>query len=681
MQKNSTKDKPLTLALAGNPNCGKTTLFNSLTGSRQHCGNWPGVTVEKKEGKLKRKGFDIKVVDLPGIYSIGAHSQDEVIARDYILFEKPDVVVNIVDATNLERNLYLSVQLLEMGINVVMALNMFDESDAKKIKIDIEKFSKILQIPVIPTVATKGTGINELIEKCLQAVERKNKCPLKISYPRDLQRHVDEIESMIGRTGGLGKDFNTRWLAIKLMEEDKEIVHMLSLRGAQAAAEKAKGLGEQVLDDCGEDVQSIIAEYRYGYIARLLKEIVKFKENPAQRLSVSDKIDKVVTNKFLGIPIFLAIMYAVFTMTFRLGDPLVGWIEIFFEWFGSFVETGLERIASPQILSSLLVDGIIGGVGSVLVFIPNIFLLFIAISILEDSGYLARAAYIVDRFMHSLGLHGKSFIPLLMGFGCNVPAIMATRILDNRKDRLITTLINPLMSCSARLPVYVLFAGAFFPARQGLVVFSLYLLGIVLAIFVGLLLKKFVFKGHGSHFIMELPPYRVPTLKSTFIHVWERGSLFIRKAGSIILLVVILIWALSSLPVGVEYASRESILGRMGSFIAPVFAPTGFGSWEASVALLFGILAKEVVVGTLGVIYGVGEEGLGSVIANYWTPLAAYSFMIMTLLYIPCAAVIGTIKRETNSWGWTAFAILYTLALGWIVATIFYQVGSLLGFA
>jgi ferrous iron transport protein B len=372
-------------------------------------------------------------------------------------------------------------------------------------------------------------------------------------------------------------------------------------------------------------------------------------------------------------------MWAMFQFTFTLGEPLIGWTEALFAWFSEAIGTLLAVLGAGELLTSLVKDGIITGVGSVLVFIPPIFLLFFAISLLEDSGYMARAAYIVDRFMHSLGLHGKSFIPLLIGFGCNTPAIMATRTLENKSDRMITILINPLMSCAARLPVYVLFAGAFFGANQGMIIFSLYILGIVLAILMGVLFKRFLFKGETSHFVMELPPYRIPTLKSTLIHMWERGSAFIRKAGTIILAVVILVWVLASLPAGVEYASQESILGRIGSFVAPVFNPAGFGTWEAAAALIFGILAKEVVVGTLAVVYGIGEAGLSSVIAQYWTPLSAYAFMVMTLIYVPCVASIAAIKRETNSWGWMFFAVGYSLILGWLVAVLIYQIGKLLG--
>ncbi|WP_456072967.1 ferrous iron transport protein B [Desulfofundulus thermocisternus] len=431
----------------------------------------------------------------------------------------------------------------------------------------------------------------------------------------------------------------------------------------------------------GEEPEILLADQRYGFIGGLVKETVKRRTGVEQRLSLTDKIDRIVTNRYLGLPIFLFSMWAVFQFTFKLGDPMVGWIETFFKWLGEVVGKGLSAIGAPEIINSLIVDGIIGGVGAVLVFIPLIFLLFLAISFLEDSGYMARAAYIMDRFMHALGLHGKSFMPMLIGFGCNVPAILATRTLENKRDRLITILINPLMSCTARLPVYVLFAGAFFGARQGLVVFSIYLLGIVLAIIMGKVFQTFLFKGEAAPFVMELPPYRMPTLRGTLIHMWERGSAFLRKAGTIIFSVVILIWLLSVLPWGVEPGSKESLIGHLGAIFAPVFAPAGFGTWEAAAALIFGLLAKEVVVSTLGVIYGVGEEAesLIPIIQQHWTPLSAYAFMAMCLIYIPCAATIGAIKRETNSWKWTAFAIGYSLILGWLVAVIIYQGGRLLG--
>lgn len=546
--------------------------------------------------------------------------------------------------------------------------------------IDAAKLSELLGVPVVPTVATRNQGMKELVARSLEAAKIKDRRPLKIDYGKEMEAELAAIEQDLLSNPELAEKFAPRWLAVKVLEGDKGVLKELEkycdlermLARRDAAVERLESIW-------GEDIESLIADRRYGFIGGLTKKTVKRRKTTEERLSTTDKIDRIITNRYLGIPIFLLAMWAVFQFTFKAGAPLTGWMESFFEWLGGLTGTWLAGFGASKLLLSLAVDGVIGGVGSVLIFVPNIFLLFFAISLLEDSGYMARAAYIMDRFMHSLGLHGKSFIPLLIGFGCNVPAVMATRTLENKRDRLITILINPLMSCSARLPVYVLFAGAFFSAYQSLVIFSLYILGLVLAILMGVVFKRFLFTGETSHFVMELPPYRVPTLKSTFIHMWERGSSFIRKAGTIIFAAVILIWALSNLPAGVDYASQESMLGRIGSFIAPIFKPAGFGSWEASVALAFGILAKEVVVGTLGVIYGVEEAGLTEAIAQNWTPLSAYAFMVMTLIYIPCIATVGAIKRETNSWGWTAFAVGYSLVFGWVLAVLVYQIGRLLG--
>lgn len=674
------EETQLVMALAGNPNSGKTTIFNNLTGSHQHVGNWPGVTVEKKEGQFVHEGKVIRVVDLPGTYSLSAYSEDEAVARDYIIFERPDVVVNIVDATNLERNLYLTTHLLEMGANVVIALNMYDELKARQMKIDVARLSKLLNVPVVPTVGTRSQGMDELVDRVLQAAESGRQEPVKVNYGKEIEAELAAIEQEIRSIPKLSEKFAPRWLAVKVLEGDEGVLEWLSkypgLERLLARRDKAVNQLEGII---GDDIESLMADRRYGFIGGLAKEVVTRRQTAEERLSTSDKIDRIVTNRYLGIPLFLFAMWAMFQFTFTIGDFFIDWIEGFFELLGGVTGPWLESIGMSSLLSSLVVDGIIGGVGSVLVFIPHIFLLFFAISLLEDSGYMARAAYVMDRFMHTLGLHGKSFIPLLIGFGCNVPAIMATRTLESKKDRLITILINPLISCTARLPVYILFAGAFFSAHQGLVVFSLYLLGLVLAVLMGMLFKRFFFKGETSHFVMELPPYRVPTLKGTLIHMWERGSVFIRKAGTIIFAAVVLIWVLSNFPLGVEYASQESLLGRIGSFIAPIFAPAGFGHWEAAVALIFGILAKEVVVGTLGVVYSAEGIGLTEVITQYWTPLSAYAFMVMTLIYVPCIAVIGVIKRETNSWGWTAFAVGYSLVLGWLMAVLIYQVGMLVG--
>ncbi len=674
------EEAQLVVALAGNPNSGKTTVFNNLTGSRQHVGNWPGVTVEKKEGQFVFEGKVIRVIDLPGTYSLGAYSEDEAVARDYILFERPDVVINVVDATNLERNLYLTTHLLEMGANVVIALNMFDELKARQVDIDAPRLSDMLKVPVVPTVATRNKGMKELVAQALQAAEDGVKETLKINYGKEMETELAAMEEEISSNPGLSDNLSPRWLTVKLLEGDEGVLKWLNkYPGLERLLARRDEVVNQLEGIIGEDIESFVADRRYGFIGGLAKEVVTRRQTAEERLSTSDKIDRVVTNRYLGIPLFLLAMWVVFQFTFTVGDPLIGWIEDFFEFLGGAAGPWLEGLGVSSLISSLVVDGIIAGVGSVLVFIPNIFLLFFAISLLEDSGYMARAAYIMDRFMHTLGLHGKSFIPLLIGFGCNVPAIMATRTLENKRDRMITILINPLMSCTARLPVYILFTAAFFSAHQGLVVFSLYILGLVLAVLMGMLFKRFLFKGETSHFVMELPPYRVPTLKGTLIHMWERGSIFIRKAGTIIFVTVVLIWVLSSLPWGVEYASQESVLGHIGSFVAPIFTPAGFGNWEAAVALIFGILAKEVVVGTLGVIYSMEGAGLTSVIAQYWTPLSAYAFMVMTLIYIPCIAVIGVIKRETNSWGWTGFAVGYSLVLGWLMAVLIYQVGMLFG--
>ncbi|MBM7854899.1 ferrous iron transport protein B [Desulfohalotomaculum tongense] len=668
------------IAMAGNPNSGKSSIFNNLTGARQHVGNYAGVTVEKKEGKLIHQGKAYKVVDLPGTYSLGAYSEDERVARDFILKEKPDVIINVVDASNIERNLYLTVQLLEMGANVVVALNMMDEAKEKAIHIDVAKISKLLGVPVVPTVATKKQGMKELVVRAIQAANEPKREALKINYGSDLEKELKKLEDIISSHSQLSQEYPSRYLAIKLLEEDQEVYQQVkAIPGTAELLEQSEESAAFLLDETGEDAESLIADRRYGFISGVSKQAVRKRISAEQRLSFSDKIDKVVTHRVLGIPIFLAAMWLVFQFTFALGDPMIGWVEGFFEILGGVVGGWLAAAGASDLITSFIVDGIIGGVGSVMVFIPNIVLLFFAIALLENSGYMARAAYVMDRFMNTLGLHGKSFIPLLVGFGCNVPGIMAARTLENKKDRIITILITPLMSCAARLPVYVLFVSAFFSQYEGLIIFSLYLLGIVMAVIMGVIFKRLLFPGEVSPFVLELPPYRIPTLKATMIHMWERAGIFVKKAGTIIFSVVVLIWALSVLPWGVEPGSKESALGQIGSFFAPLFAPAGFGSWEASTALIFGILAKEVVVGTLGVIYGVGEEGVVTAIHQLWTPLSAYAFMVMTLLYTPCAAVIGTIKRETGSWKWTVFTMVYTLVLGWVMAVLVYQVGRLFG--
>jgi ferrous iron transport protein B len=661
------KIKKTIVALAGNPNSGKTTVFNNMTGGRQHVGNWPGVTVEKKEGKFTCGSHEITVIDLPGIYSLTAYSMDERIARDFLLKEKPDAVVVVIDASNLERNLYLVTQLLELGSNVILDLNMMDMVRSKGVQIDTSKLSTVLGIPVIETVAHKGEGIEELKEAIVHISGQKADS-FKIDYGQDIEEQIETLQKAVTLPG-----YHPRWVAIKLLEGDAEILKRVMDSKAESVVLESQAKLERHL---GYDLETALVERRYAFLSGLVKEITRKTLDLMERLDISDRIDRILVNRYLGIPIFLAMMWLVFQFVFTLGAPLADGIDSFMGWFGEAVSSGIEGMKGPQWLSSLMCDGIIGGVGSVLVFLPNIMLLFLAIAILEASGYMARAAFVMDRFMHALGLHGKSFIPMLLGFGCNIPGIMATRTLESDKDRILTILVNPLMSCSARLPIYVLFAGAFFPRNQGLVVFSLYLMGIVLAVVVARIFKGVFFKGEVAPLIMELPPYRLPTIKGVLIHMWERSSLFLKKAGTIIFAGVVLIWFLASFPWGVEYASEESLIGRFGSFFAPLLTPAGFGFWQAGVALVFGILAKEVVVGTFGTLYGVEEAALADVIRMQFNPLSAYAFMVMSLVYIPCIAAIATIKRETN-WRWTSLAVGYSVSLGWLLAVGIYQLGAI----
>jgi ferrous iron transport protein B len=659
--------KKAKIALAGNPNSGKTTVFNNLTGGRQHVGNWPGVTVEKKEGAFIYDGHEITVVDLPGIYSLTAYSLDERIARDFLLREQPDAVVVVIDASNLERNLYLVTQLLELGSNVILDLNMMDMVRNKRVEIDTGKLSAVLGISVIETVGHKGQGIEGLKKAIIGALGEKGDS-FKIDYDQDIESEIETLQKAVTLPG-----YPSRWVAIKLLEGDAEILKRVIEKKADSLVLECQTRLERHL---GYDLETALVERRYGFLSGLVKESARKRLDLMERLDISDQIDRVLVNRFLGIPIFLGMMWLVFQLVFSFGGPLADGIDVFIGWLGESVSSGIRAVGGPQWLSSLLSDGIIGGVGSVLVFLPNIMLLFLAIAILEASGYMSRAAFVMDRFMHALGLHGKSFIPMLLGFGCNIPGIMATRTLESNKDRILTILVNPLMSCSARLPIYILFAGAFFSRNQGLVIFSLYLLGIILAVVVARIFKGIFFKGEVAPLIMELPPYRLPTIKGVLIHMWERSSLFLRKAGTIIFIGVVLIWFLASLPLGVEYASQGSLIGKLGSLFAPLLKPAGFGFWQAGVALFFGILAKEVVVGTLGTLYGVEEAGLTSVIQNQFTSLSAYAFMVMALVYIPCIAAIATIKRETD-WKWTGLAVGYSLVLGWGLAVLIYQIGAL----
>ncbi|MGM0603156.1 MAG: ferrous iron transport protein B [Bacillota bacterium] len=677
LNKSKRKDNQIKIALAGNPNSGKTTMFNELTGSRQHVGNWPGVTVEKKTGRASYQNFSLEVIDLPGTYSLGAYSEDEVVARDFLTAGDYDVVLNIINSSNLERNLYFTVQLLEMGVDLIAVLNMADEAEKKGIIINKEKLGQMLGTPVVETVASRGRGISNLLEKTVENRDL-SEAALKIDYGSELEDLISEVVSML-KEFDFTAQINHRWTAVKLIEHDPEAVKLVEREVGVSKAKKIKSLIAERELKAEDDFDNIIIDKKYEFINKVIEECVQRPEEGQEPENVSDKIDAVITNKYLGIPIFMAVMWSIFKFTFTVGDPLIGYIEAFFAAAGTWIGGLLTGAGVSPLITSFITDGIIGGVGSVLVFIPNIFLLFLAIGVLEDSGYMSRAAYVMDKVMSKLGLHGKSFIPMIVGFGCNVPGVMATRTLDSKRDRIISILINPLMSCSARLPVYVIFAGALFPNHASTVVFSLYALGIVMAVIMAGIFNKVLFKGERSHFVMELPPYRFPTLKGVFIHMWEKVGAFIKKAGTIIFSVVVLIWVLANLPLGVDYASAESLIGQFGQLAAPIFEPLGFGSWQAASSLIFGILAKEVVVGTLGVVYAAGEGGLRAALQTNFSPLAAYSFLTMVLLYTPCIATLGAVKSETQSWKWTIFTASYLFVLAWIVSFIIYQGGMLLG--
>nr|WP_207727026.1 ferrous iron transport protein B [Anaerosolibacter carboniphilus] len=663
--------------MAGNPNCGKTTLFNALTGARQYVGNWPGVTVEKKEGRLKNKDHDVLVVDLPGTYSLSPYSMDEMIARNYIVEDAPDVVVNIVDASNIERNLYLSTQIMELGRPVVIALNMMDVAESRGYKIDVEKLSVELGVPVVPIVASKQKGIDGLMDAVIKVAKKEmTYSPKYPNYGKQLEKRIEELMITLGQNPNLSK-YHPRWLAIKVLEEDETILSLMNIHVKDVAA-TAEDFSIE------DDIESVIADKRYQFITEIIgKTVKKPKENV---LTTTDKVDKILTNKWLGLPIFALIMYGVFFFTFDLvGNKLLDVIDVFFaETLTEWTSTGLASMGVSEWLQSLVVDGIIGGVGGIIVFLPNIACLFLAISILEDSGYMARVAFIMDRAMRNIGLSGKAFIPMILGFGCNVPAIMGTRTLEDEKDRLTAILINPFMSCSARLPVYTLFAGAFFPHNEKTVVFSLYVLGVAMAITIGLIFKSTLFKGDATPFVMELPPYRIPTIKGLGIHVWDRVKGFLVKAGTLIFGVSIVLWFILGFNFAGPAELTESIGATIGKAFAPIFAPLGFGNWQASLSLITGILAKEVVVSNMAIIYGLAEDPSAGEFAQAlgasFTQLTAYAFMVFVLLYTPCVTAIAVIKRETNSWKWTGFSVGYQFAVAWFMAMLVFQVGRLLGF-
>lgn len=674
-----TPKKRHAIALAGNPNTGKSTVFNALTGGKQEIGNWPGKTVERKKGVMKHKKAAFDVTDLPGTYSLSAFSPEELIARNFIVEGKPEVVIDIVDASNLERNLYLAVQLMELGANVLIALNMVDSARNRGFRIDAGKLSKLLGIPVVPTIANKEKGIKRLIDETVKAAGRKKK-PFRINYGKDLEPKIEELEEHIDdHASKLAEKYGARWLAVKLIERDKEVIEKIKKADPYIYDKRLEKFIKNAERIYGENTDIEMADKRYGFIRGVVQKTVK--KTVVSEITASDRIDRIVTSRWLGIPIFLAIMYVLYQLVFIAGEPFVSMIEEALEWTALSVGAHLVSSGASPMVISFAVSGIIEGVGNVLVFLPNIALLFIVIALLEDSGYMARAAFVMEELMGRIGLHGKSFVPMVVAFGCNVPAVMAARTLDNEKDRKITTLIAPLIPCSARIVVFVFIAGAFFaPETAARIVWSLVVLSLLLVIMTGFLFKKFLLPGPRAPFVMELPPYKLPTLGGILLHAWGRTKLFIKTAGSFIFLAAIVIWLMASYPEGAAYGSSESYIGQLGLLILPVFAPLGF-DWIGSVALLFGLAAKEVLISAFGILYGVGSEGaLQETIAEAWTPLQAYIFMVFTLLYIPCIATVAVIKRETNSWKWAAFAVAYTFALAWMVSFLILQMANIMGY-
>lgn len=717
---------PLRIAVAGNPNAGKSTLINSLAGTRLHVGNWPGVTVEKKEASIERDGERIALVDLPGTYSLSPYTQEEIVARDYLVRGRPDAIIDVVDATNLERNLYLTVQLLELGIPVVVALNMHDEAEKMGYRIDVKAMERALGVRIVPTVATRGEGLDRLLDAAVEAAkDLSGHRPKVLDYGADIETAAGTIlEELLRAHPALAERYPARWLALKVLEGDLRVVGEAGLVGIGPLRARA---AEHLVAAHGEDIESHLADARYALAAGLSREVLT---RPGRRkVELTERIDRFALNRYLGIPLFLAAMWLVFKLTFDVSTPFADWLdEVTAGPLSRLVLSLVAALRGPDWLASLLTDGVVAGVGSVLVFVPVIFAMMFFITFLEGSGYMARAAFVMDRAMHSMGLHGKSFIPMLLGFGCTVPAIYATRTLENPRDKAMTALLVPLMSCGARLPVYVLFTAAFFPESSGTVLWSLYVLGIVLAILMGILFKRTLFRGESPYFIMELPPYRMPSWKSLLIHTWEKGKHFLVKAGTWILAVSVLVWFLLNLPWGVEH-KKDSYLGKVGQAIAPALEPLGFGTWEAASSLVTGVIAKEIVVGTMGQIYvpeheeeaagpppsiaeewraiaasfagaareaaanvfttaGIasisaeeeeGRESLRSAIEKTFTPLSAYAFMAFVLLYMPCVIAAAAFKHEFGTWKWYGIAFAYQTVLAWTAALVIYQGGRLLG--
>ena len=700
------RNRIIRVALVGNPNCGKTSLFNIASGSHEHVGNYSGVTVDAKEGRFVHGGYQFILVDLPGTYSLSAYSPEELYVRKNLIDEMPDVVVNVVDASNLERNLYLTSQLIDMNLRMVMALNMYDELESKGDRLDIKTLGHLLGMPIVPTVSRNGQGIDELFDTVIKIYEGNDPKlgrHLHINHGQEIEVSIDHIKHLIQQNEDIRYKYSTRYLAIKYLENDDDIEKVIEAlpnrNGIIAARVEEQKRIESLMHT---SIESAILDAKYAFITGALKETWQpGAPKKKGRRSLTDRIDAVVTNKWLAFPIFFILLYLVFQFTFTLGDYPMQWIEWLVEKFGEFVGTYM----AAGWWKDMVVDGIIGGVGSVLVFLPNILFLYLFISLLEDSGYMARAAFIMDKLMHRMGLHGKSFIPMIMGFGCNVPAVMATRSIESRKSRLITILIIPFMSCAGRLPVYILIAGAFFPHNAGLVLLGLYALGIVLAVLSARLFSHFV-KDDDLPFVMELPPYRIPTAKSVFRHTWEKGKQYLQKMAGTILICSIVIWALGYFPHHDRYASaaeqqENSYIGHVGKAIEPVLEPLGF-DWKMGVGIIAGVGAKELVVSTLGVMYNVGSEdgpeagtdavaagpdgqtvevdgdtALQRALQRTTTPAAALAFMVFVLLYFPCIATFVAIKNEAGGWKWAILTAVYTILVAWIAAFITFRIALL----
>ena len=729
------KHKVINIALVGNPNCGKTTLFNYASGAKEHVGNYSGVTVDSKAATFSHKGYLFNIIDLPGTYSISAYSPEETFVREHLTNNSPDIVVNVLDSSNLERNLYLTTQLVDLDIKVVVALNMFDELQKRGDKLKHDQLGGMLGIPFIPTVSSKGIGVTDLFDKLIDVYEDRDPIVrhIHVNYGEMLENAIEKLDTMFSTIGEIGNRISPRYLAIKALEKDKQLLtYLSSIKQYKNLLEEVDSQTKKIEKQSQQDTESIFTDSRYGFIAGALKET--YKENPKTRKRKTDSIDAIITHQWLGFPIFIFFMWVMFQSTFRLGEYPMNWIEFGIGHLSDFI----AAVLPDGSFKHLVVDGIIGGVGGVIVFLPNILILFFFISFMEDTGYMARAAFIMDKLMHKMGLHGKSFIPLVMGFGCNVPAIMATRTIENRNNRILTMLINPFMSCSARLPVYILIIGAFFPENAGTVLFAMYGSGILIAVVISRIFKRYIFKHDEVPFVMELPPYRIPTIKSTLRHMWHKGAEYLKKMGGIILVASIIIWFLSYYPQNtdfsqdfdsqivqlnseldalntngkaaqnsIQYKSVESkidsinlikkgehqentYIGRIGKSIQPVIAPLGF-DWKMGVSLITGIAAKEIVVSTMAVIYHSDDETedsnqLISQLRNekykdgspVFNKVTALGFMIFILIYFPCIAVVAAIKKESGSWKWALFTVAYTTGLAWILAFAVNQIGTLL---